>query len=216
MGRKRDLGGQRFGRLIALYDTGERKNKRVVWRCRCDCGNEVDVMSGNLIFGRTTSCGCYQRERVVEANATHGMARHGEQHPVYRAWIAMLKRCEDLNDPAYKNYGARGIKVCDTWHDAQVFIDWALANDWQKGLSLDRIDNDGNYEPGNCRWTTVKVQARNRRNNHLITFNGKTQCLAEWAEEAGVNRVTLQSRISKYHWPVERALTESVRRITNG
>jgi len=210
MRKKRDLAGQRFGRLLVLYDTGERKNGCVIWHCQCDCGCEVDVRSSNLISGRTTSCGCYRRERLAEVCTVHGMNRRGKQHPVYGVWVTMLARCENPNCKWYKGYGGRGITVCDEWHNPVIFIDWALANGWQKGLSLDRIDNDGNYEPDNCHWVTWKEQARNRRSNRLITFNDKTQTMAEWAEEINISYHTLKSRINNYHWPIERVLTEPV------
>jgi len=193
--------------LVALYPTGERRGGHVVWHCRCDCGDEVDARGNNLTSGRTTSCGCYNRERVAEAHTVHGMARYGKQHPVYDAWTHMIQRCENPNDPAYKNYGARGITVCEEWHDAKAFIEWALAHGWQEGLSIDRIDNDKGYSPDNCRWATWKEQQRNKRNNHLITFNRKTQTLAEWAEEVGVKRHVLNNRINVLHWPIERALS---------
>jgi len=191
------------------------KGAHPTWRCRCDCGNEVDVVSCNLISGSTRSCGCYHRERAAEANTVHEMARRGECHSIYRVWVAMLQRCENPNDKRYKDYGGRGITVCPEWHDFVLFRDWALANGWEKGLSLDRIDNDGNYESSNCHWVTQKEQQRNRRNNHLITFDGKTQTMVEWAEEAGISYLTLCSRINRYHWPIERILTEPVRRKTN-
>lgn len=211
MSKKIDLTGRRFGRLVVLYECDERKNRQVVWHCRCDCGNEVDIRGSDLTSGRTTSCGCYQRERAAEANIVHGMNRQGERHPVYRTWSHMLQRCENPSRKCYKDYGGRGITVCSEWHDFIPFRDWALANGWGKGLTLDRIDNDGNYEPGNCRWTTRKEQARNRRSNRLITFNSKTQTLVEWAEEVGVKLNTLHDRIDTYHWPIERALTEPIR-----
>jgi len=212
MPKKIDLTGRRFGRLVVLYDTGERKGGQVVWRCRCDCGNKVNVVGRSLTSGNTTSCGCYNRERVVEVKTKHGMKRQGGTHPIYQTWHAMLQRCEYPNDKHYKDYGGRGIKVRDEWHDAQAFIDWALANGWQRGLTLDRIDNDGNYEPSNCRWVTRKEQAWNRRSNRLITFNGKTQPMSQWAEELNIPYHALNHRINGYHWPVERALTEPIRR----
>lgn len=212
MPNARDLKSQRFGRLVVLYDTGERKNREIVWHCRCDCGSEVNVIGSNLISGRTKSCGCYQRERAAEAHTTHGMAQRGKWYPVYAVWESMLQRCENPNNKSYKDYGGRGIKVCDEWHDVQVFTDWALANGQEEGLTIDRIDNNGNYEPGNCHWVTRKEQARNRRSNRLITFNDKTQTMAEWAEEINISYHTLKHRINNYHWPIERALTEPVRR----
>jgi len=202
--------GRRFGRLIVLHDTGERKNRCVVWHCKCDCGNEVNVRSSDLISGHTTSCGCYKRERVAEARTVHGMSQRGKgkYYPVYLTWRAMIQRCENPNAHAYKYYGGRGIAVCAEWHDAKIFIDWAIINGWKKGLTLDRIGNDGNYEPSNCRWVSKKEQARNKRNNHLITFNEKTQPMAQWAEELNISVQTLSSRIDQRHWPIERALTE--------
>jgi len=210
MSRIIDLTGRRFTRLLVLYDTGERKNGRVIWRCKCDCGNEVDIRTHDLTSGHTKSCGCYNRECAAEVRTVHGMSRRGKQHPVYWIWSAMLQRCENQNHKYYKCYGGRGITVCDEWHDAQVFIDWALANGWQKGLTLDRIDNNGNYEPDNCRWVTRKEQARNRRSNRLITFDGKTQTMAQWAEEVNVKDKVLWDRINVLHWPIERVLTEPV------
>jgi len=214
MSKKKELAGQRFGRLLVLYDTGERKNRGVVWHCYCDCGNEVNVVSGHLVSGNTRSCGCYKRECTAEANTVHGMSQRGKgkYHPVYEIWHCMLQRCENPNNDGFHNYGGRGIAVCGEWHDAKIFIDWALANGWQKGLQLDRIDNNGNYEPNNCRWVTSKENNRNKRSNHLIIFGGRMQCLADWAEELGINKCTLGSRISRLHWPIERALTEPVRR----
>jgi len=207
MARIKDLTGQRFGRLVVLYDTGERKNRKVVWHCKCDCGSEVDVIGSDLTSGCTTSCGCYNRERSAEANTTHGMSRREETRPVYQTWRDMLQRCENPNDKRYKDYGGRGITVCPEWHDVKVFINWALASGWGKGLTLDRINNDGNYEPSNCRWATWKVQQRNKRNNHLITFNGKTQTMAEWADETGILYDTLEARVNRLHWPIKRALS---------
>jgi len=131
MAKKVDLVGQRFGRLVVLYECDERRNGGVVWRCRCDCGNEINVRSGDLASGHTTSCGCYQRERTAEANTVHGMVRRGKHHPIYRTWCHMLQRCENPNTSNYKYYGGRGIKVYDEWHDAEKFIDWALANGWE-------------------------------------------------------------------------------------
>jgi len=207
MAKIRDLTGQRFGRLVALYPTGERRNSYIVWHCRCDCGNEVDVITSSLTTGHTNSCGCYSRECTIKRSTTHGMAQQRERHPVYYIWSAMIQRCENPNNHNYKDYGGRGIKVCEEWHDAKVFIEWALTSGWGKGLTLDRIDNDSDYKPSNCRWVTRKEQAWNKRNNHLITFNGKTQSLAAWSDETGIPYGTLESRINKLYWPIKRALS---------
>jgi len=210
MAKRKDLAGQKFGRLTVLYDTGERRHRQVVWRCRCDCGNELDIRSGDLVSAHTTSCGCYGRQRIVEVHTVHGMTRGEKIHPIYWVWHAMLQRCENPDNKSYKNYGFRGIKVCDEWHKLIPFCDWALASGWQKGLQLDRINNDGNYEPGNCRWATSQENNRNRRCNRMITFAGKTQCIAAWADETGIGYLTLWVRINRC-WPIERALTEPVK-----
>jgi len=211
MAKIKDLAGQRFGRLMVLYDTGERRDGHVVWHCQCDCGNELDVRSGDLVSVHTTSCGCYKRQRAAEVHTVHGMTRK-KIHPIYQTWGDMLQRCENPSDEAYKNYGFRGIKVCDEWHKFIPFCDWALANGWQKGLQLDRINNNGNYEPGNCHWATPQENNRNRRDNRMITFGDKTQCLAAWADEIGIEYYTLWVRINRCRWPIERALTEPVKR----
>lgn len=212
MTKIKDLVGQRFGRLMVLYDTGERRNGKVVWHCQCDCGNELGIRSGDLVSAHTTSCGCYRRQRTVEVHTVHGMTRGKKFHPIYQAWRRMLQRCENPSDEDYKNYGFRGIKVCDEWHKFIPFCDWALASGWQKELQLDRINNNGNYEPGNCHWATPQENNRNRRNNRMITFAGKTQCLAAWADETGIEYQALWARISRYCWPIERTLTEPVKR----
>lgn len=212
MAKIKDLASQRFGRLMVLYDTGERRDRSVVWHCQCDCGNELDVRSGDLVSAHTTSCGCYRRQRVAEVHTVHGMTRREKIHPIYWIWRAMLQRCENPNRKNYENYGFRGIKVCDEWHKFIPFCDWALANGWQKGLQLDRINNNGNYEPGNCHWATPQENNRNKRNNRMITFVGKTQCLAAWADEIGIEYCILRARINRCRWPIERALTEPVKR----
>lgn len=212
MAKKRELAGQEFGRLLVLYDIGERKNGKIVWHCRCDCGNEVEVIGCNLTFGRTKSCGCLQRQRTAEANTTHGMTQRGEKHPIYVVWRTMLRRCESPNHKTYHYYGARGIMVCDEWHEFIPFRDWAIENGWERGLQLNRVDNNGHYEPSNCNFVTPKENANNKRNNHLISFNGKTQTMAQWADELGINHKTLRSRFSTLRWSTEEALTTPVAR----
>jgi len=216
MAKTKDLAGQRFGRLTVLYDTGKRKNGHVVWHCQCDCGNELDIRSDSLVFARTTSCGCYKRQRTAEVHTVHGMARGEKRHSIYWIWHSMLQRCENPSNEGYRNYGFRGIKVCDEWHKLIPFCDWALASGWQKGLQLDRINNNGNYEPGNCRWATPQENSRNKRDNRMITFAGKTQCLAAWVDDTGIEYDTLRARINRYRWPIERALTEFVKRHNKG
>ena len=129
-------------------------------------------------------------------------------HPIYNAWGAMKARCNNPNCKMYKDYGARGIVVCDEWsNDVITFYEWSIANGWQKGLSIDRIDVNGNYCPENCRWATMKVQQRNRRNNRFVTISGETKTVSAWAEEIGVHRGTISRRLDSNR-SIEDALSE--------
>lgn len=173
MGAKLDLRGQRFGRWTVLEEVG-RSHGSVLWRCRCDCGTVKNVSAQALRKGESTSCGCYNREIITK----HGMGRtrlHG-------IWCNMRYRCENPTAKNTADYGGRGIKVCEEWSNSfEAFAEWALANGYTDELTIDRIDNNGNYEPSNCRWATRVEQGRNKRNNVWLTFNGETHILAEWA-----------------------------------
>jgi hypothetical protein len=125
---------------------------------------------------------------------------------IYGIWEKMLQRCYNENSHAYFRYGGRGISVCKEWHKFEPFFDWATQNGYKKCLSIDRKDNDGNYEPSNCRWATPQQQANNTRKNRLITFEGRTQTMIQWAREKGIKQSTLSMRINKYGWSAEKAL----------
>lgn len=185
-----DLTGQKFGRLTAIrYDPGK-------WLCRCDCGGSVRVLAANLKKGNSTSCGCKRRESQFK----HGMSGT----PQWHAWQAMRQRCENPNDPAYPNYGGRGIKVCDRWQEFKNFVaDMGLR---PKGYELDRIDNDGPYSPENCRWVTSKANKHNKRTNTRITWEGETLPVTVWAERLGLHPRTLFNRLHR-GWSLERAMT---------
>lgn len=203
MSRSIDLTGQRFGKLIAIRCVGTTKARQAIWRCKCDCGNEADIRSSCLRNGDTRSCGCLQRIISKEVNT-----KHGEAHSrLYSIWSAMKCRCDNPNNQAFEHYGARGIAVCDEWQEYTNFRDWAIANGYNDELSIDRIDVNGNYSPDNCRWITMKEQSNNRRSNHLISFDGETHTLKEWAVIKGLKYGTLSSRINRYHWSIEKALT---------
>lgn len=187
MGTKVDLRGQRFGRWFVLEETNERKCGSVMWLCKCDCGTVRTVSSNSLRMGKSLSCGCYNRDVTTK----HGMGRtrlHG-------IWGNMRYRCQNPHAINAERYVDRGIKVCDEWaNNFEAFAKWALANGYSDELSLDRIDNNGNYESSNCRWATLKEQGRNKRNNVMITYKGESHCLSEWAEITNQPRARLQMR----------------------
>lgn len=206
--RAKDITGQRYGRLVALGPIGYR-GKKLSWLCQCDCGQLTDVAGDSLHSGNTKSCGCWAKEYACTANRIHGMSND----LLYKIWISAIDRCGNPDQRAYANYGGRGIAVCDEWrHDFQAFRDHvsALPHFSEKGYSLDRVDNDGNYEPGNVRWATWTEQQRNTRLNRNISHDGRTQCLAAWAEEIGISTITLRGRLSS-GWTIERALSTPAR-----
>lgn len=174
MPKKEDLTGRRFGRWLVLEETDERKCGSVMWLCKCDCGTIKTVSSNSLKMGKSLSCGCYNKDVITK----HGMGRtrlHG-------IWSNIRYRCENPNARNTSDYGGRGIKVCAEWSKSfEAFAEWALANGYRDDLTIDRIDVNGNYEPSNCRWVTVREQGRNKRNNVWLTLDGETHILTDWA-----------------------------------
>ena len=207
-----DLTGMKFGRLTVIdrAKDGTRANGStyVRWICRCDCGKELIVCGGNLRRGYSKSCGCYQKEQLAKIETKHGQAIHGKRSRLYICWRGIKLRCNNPNNPSYKDYGGRGISMCNEWmNDFQAFNNWAISHGYADNLTIDRIDVNGNYEPSNCHWVTMKEQQNNRRNNHLITHNGETHTMMQWSEITGIAFHTIKSRL-KSGWSVERALTE--------
>lgn len=207
-----DLVGQRFGRLIVIRKMDRDKWRNYLWLCECDCGRKKIIYGYNLRTGRTKSCGCLQKEMVTK----HGHNQNGEWSKTYNRWHSMIQRCTNTNNKRYKDYGGRGITVCHRWMKFENFL--ADMGETPPGLQIDRIKNDLGYSKENCRWVTSKEQQRNKRNNHLVTYERKTQCLSACAEEYNISFDTLWSRICKYHWSTERAITTPVRkrRKSNG
>ena len=163
MGKKIDLRGQPFGKLTVLRENGRDKRNKILWLCRCECGNEVTVQGSHLRNEHTTSCGCYQRERAAEANTTHGESRTR----LYYVWASMRKRAgviKGASEKAKRNYQDRGITVCDEWLVFENFQDWAISHGYSDGLEIDRRDNDKGYCPENCQWVSCRENANNRRN----------------------------------------------------
>lgn len=203
MSAKVDLTGQRFGRLVVIEDAGLDKYGSYVWRCRCDCGNEIVVKRSNLQFGHTRSCGCLSRETLQN--------RHGiPNKKLTLVRLSMKRRCYDKNCKEYKYYGARGIKICEEWlgkKGRENFVAWAIENGYKPGLSIDRIDVNGDYEPGNCRWVTLSEQSKNRRTNLLVEYNGKMMCSQDAAKMSGIKPGTLRQRIHA-GWSKERLFSE--------
>ena len=193
MGVPKDYTGMKFGLLTAIELTDKRRKSNCIWICRCDCGNICEKVIADLRKavkkGQTPSCGCLFSKHHAEAATHHGHARH----PIQRIWAGMKQRCYSEKARSFPNYGGRGIKVCDRWlNDFEAFYQ-DMIDTWKPGLSLDRIDNDGDYSPENCRWVDTKTQCRNKRNNRLV--NGMT--VTEFAEKCGVDRGTIYARIRR-------------------
>ncbi len=203
-----DILGMKFGRLSVIERSGV-KSGYVTWKCACDCGSIVVIDGKSLRAKRSTSCGCRSREHARAMglkNATHKRTKTKE----YRAWNGMHGRCENPRVPIYPRYGGRGISVCERWKSFENFLaDMGMAP--SKSYQIDRIDNDGNYEPSNCRWATASQQARNRRTNKLFFIDGEMLCACEIAERFAMRVDRLYARLN-HGWTIERAVHTPIRR----
>jgi len=194
MSKMIDLTGRRFGRLVVIGEHGRDKWNQAIWACRCDCGNETNVVGGSLRNGNTKSCGCWRKDMPIVLKTTHNMTYSS----VYASWWHMIDRCNNKENNRYKYYGGRGISVCDRWMDINTF--YRDMGDKPDGLTIERIDNNGNYEPDNCKWATIAEQNRNNTRTILIKYENKVRCVSEWARIIGIHKNTLFYRL-RHHTP---------------
>lgn len=190
-----DLSNKKIGRWTFVKFHGYGK-----WLVRCDCGKEKILYASNIKKGNSVSCGCYRREH--HPRKTHGLTRT----PVYFAWRNMLNRCYNKKVDSFKSHGARGIKVCNSWKNSFEDFYKDIGFTYKPGLSLDRINNNGNYEPGNCRWVNNEIQMNNKRTTHFFEVDGKKMTIKQWAEEVGMNKNTLANRVYALGWSIKKAI----------
>ena len=201
-----DLTGKTFGRLVVVEYLGRGKTN-ALWRCRCTCGKVKDILAPRLRNGQTRSCGCFRSEVTSKRSKTHGLKESVE----YKTWQGIKSRCYLKSCPSYSRYGGRGIRVCERWRESfEAFLE-DMGKRPSNAHSIEREENNGHYSPDNCRWATKSEQARNRRTSRMVTAEGKTQCLAAWAEETGIPYGTIMSRLVS-GWTEQKAITEPVRR----
>lgn len=187
--KNNDIIGQKFGRLRILEVITKKEDKnRKYYKCKCECGNVVIIRADSLKSGKTQSCGCLQKEKVTKHNLYKSR--------IYRIWRHLKERCIYKKSKDYKNYGTRGISVCEEWKNSfEKFYIWSMKHGYTDNLTIDRKNVNGNYSPENCRWITFKEQSINKRNNVKILFNGKNLCISEWAELTGINYHTIRNRL---------------------
>ena len=203
----KDLTGQRFGRLVVLSRAENyiQKNgtKHSQWICKCDCGETIKVRGCNLMSGNTNSCGCYMKKRASEANSKHKQSKT----KLYFVWQKIKGRCLNKTNKRYSLYGERGIKICDEWKESfENFYSWSMNNGYKTGLTIDRKDNNGNYEPSNCRWVDIKTQSNNRRTNVCFEYNGEKLTRQQICEKYNINYSCFRKRIA-LGWTLEKAIT---------
>lgn len=177
----KDLKGQGFGNLTVVKYIGNDRNRKALWQCKCSCGNETIVRANDLINGRQKTCGCSKLTQ-------NGLS----SSRLYTTWSNMKRRCYNSNSKDYKYYGSRGISICNEWLDEDLgfisFYNWAMQSCYKDNLTIDRIDNDGNYSPSNCRWITIEEQQNNKRNNHLVNYKSKSYTISQISKMTNIPR----------------------------
>lgn len=195
--------GLRFNRFVVIAELPTRQLRKRVYQCRCDCGEERNVVGSNLRNGNSASCGCFKSDQIHDAKFLHGRC---QIDPTYLCWSSMRSRCNDANGHKFSRYGGRGIKVCERWGSFNAFL--ADMGERPSRLhTLDRKDNNGNYELSNCRWATAKEQGRNRSTTRMVTAFGETKPLIVWIEQYNIDFTMVWKRLAR-GWTAERALTE--------
>ena len=208
-----DITGNKYNKLTVIKRVTSRIKGVPRWLCQCECGNYTEVDGRNLKNNAVKSCGCLLKD---PANAKHfGEPKRKiktlEEIRLYRIFRGIFTRCNNKNNPAYKNYGARGITICDEWKNSfNTFYKWAIENGYKLGLTIERIDVNKNYEPSNCKWISKGEQNFNKRNSYNFTINGKTQCLSVWCREYEMPYLTVYNRITKFGMPIEEALNKPI------
>ena len=200
-----DLTGKRYGELVVIKRADNTTKGLATWECLCDCGNTTIVKGSSLRSGITKSCGC--RRSKVKPTLRHGMSHTR----LYYVWNNIKKRCYEKTNPAYKNYGGRGIKMCDSWKDSfESFAEWAKNSGYSDTLTIERINVNGNYCPENCTWIPGNEQQNNRTTCQLYTYKGETKNLMEWCNYFGLPYMTIYTRLFRLKWDFERAISEPI------
>lgn len=201
-----DLTGQVFGDLTVVKYVGRKGTPsgsfKSEWLCICSCGAEKLATTPRLRSGDTNSCGCKTKEKMAAANARHGLSKF----PEYNSWTGLRERCRNPANKDWPNYGGRGITVCERWEDFENFMSDMGRRPGPK-YSIERLDTNGPYAPGNCRWATAKEQCNNKRNTRVITAFGESKPITEWAERLGVTTAVIYGRIDRFGWPPEKAVS---------
>lgn len=197
--------GRRFHRLTILKEVDKRNGRRY-FSCLCDCGNIKEHRLTSMTFGAIKSCGCLRNEQNRSVAITHG--KWGKR--IYWTWHSMKSRVLDKNQKHYKHYGGRGIKICNEWLKFELFYEWAINNGYKDDLTIERVDNDGDYEPSNCTFIPLKDQNKNKRNNVFFEFKGERLCISDWAERLNLSHTAMSGRFK--NWDLEKALTTPKKR----
>jgi hypothetical protein len=207
---KINLKGKKFNRLLVLEENGRDIEGRVTWLCRCDCGKEITAVGYRLNAGSPISCGCQKSEVTIKRNTKHGLANRNKRHPMYVLYMGMKQRCYYPKNKRYKNYGGRGIKVCDRWlNNFELFLE-DMGERPSKKHSLDRIDNNGDYEPSNCRWATSLEQQGNNSKNHWVEYYGEKMIIADLER-----KLNIKLSGAYYHLKRGKSIQEAVDFIIN-